>query len=48
MSADIVDELASHHEVRWLWTRGHSGQVENERADRLATAAIDTLGGRGE
>jgi ribonuclease HI len=43
-----LDELASRHEVRWLWTRGHSGHVENERADRLATTAIDTLGGRDE
>lgn len=43
-----LDELASQHEVRWQWTRGHSGHVENERADRLATSAIDTLGEPGE
>ena len=43
-----LDEVASHHEVRWLWTRGHSGHTENERADRLATTAIDTLGENGQ
>jgi ribonuclease HI len=28
------------HDVRWRWLRGHSGDRWNERADRLATAAI--------
>jgi ribonuclease HI len=28
------------HEVRWHWTRGHAGDRWNERADRLASAAI--------
>ena len=39
-----LDAAASNHEVLWLWTRGHSGHVENERADFLATSAIDSLG----
>jgi ribonuclease HI len=38
-----LDEAASRHEVRWSWVRGHSGHPENERADRLATAAADRL-----
>ena len=38
-----LDEAASKHDVQWLWTRGHSGHVENERADVLATSAIDSL-----
>ena len=42
-----LDELASRHNVQWLWTRGHNGHIENERADRLATMAIDTLGEQG-
>lgn len=27
------------HEVDWRWVRGHTGNVENERCDRLAMAA---------
>jgi ribonuclease HI len=28
------------HKVRFVWVRGHAGHDENERADRLAVAAI--------
>ncbi|MDD5586237.1 MAG: ribonuclease HI [Alphaproteobacteria bacterium] len=28
------------HDVKFFWVRGHNGHPENERADRLATAAI--------
>jgi ribonuclease HI len=28
------------HRVEWLWVRGHSGHVENERVDQLARQAI--------
>ncbi len=38
-----IDELAGRHDVEWHWVRGHSGHEENERADRLAVAAIDRL-----
>jgi ribonuclease HI len=30
---------AKPHQVEWLWVRGHSGDVMNERVDELATAA---------
>ncbi len=32
-------EAAKPHEVDWVWVRGHSGDVMNERADVLATEA---------
>ena len=38
-----LDELVSAHEVEWHWVNGHAGHPENERADRLATAAIARL-----
>ena len=43
-----LDELVGAHEVEWHWVKGHAGHPENERADRLATAAIGRLrrGGR--
>jgi ribonuclease HI len=30
---------ASQHKIEWRWVRGHAGDVMNERADALATAA---------
>lgn len=38
-------EAAKRHEVDWRWVRGHAGDPMNERADRLATAAREALGG---
>ena len=32
----ILDAMAPH-EIEWLWVRGHSGDVNNERVDGLAT-----------
>lgn len=34
---------ASRHEVTWVHVRGHQGEVNNERADGLATGAIDAV-----
>ncbi|MCA1778351.1 MAG: ribonuclease HI [Xanthomonadaceae bacterium] len=34
-----LDRAAARHQVEWHWVRGHSGHPENDRADRLATAA---------
>jgi len=39
-----LDEAADRHDVTWEWVKGHAGHPENERADALARAAIDTLG----
>ena len=38
-----LDELAHEHSVEWHWVRGHSGHVENERADALANRGIDEM-----
>lgn len=35
-----LDEVAQLHRVEWRWVEGHSGHVENERADALARGAI--------
>lgn len=31
-----LDQLNSKHAVKWNWVKGHSGNIWNERADRLA------------
>jgi ribonuclease HI len=38
-----LDAAAARHEIEWIWVEGHSGHVENERADALARAAIKSL-----
>ena len=43
-----LDALAAKHRVQWKWVRGHSGHVENERADVLANRGVESalLGSR--
>ena len=38
-----LDELCETHNVDWRWVKGHSGHLENERADALANRGIDEL-----
>jgi ribonuclease HI len=40
---EALAALAARHEVTWHWVKGHSGHVENERADELANQGIDAL-----
>jgi ribonuclease HI len=42
-----LDRLITGHDIDWHWVRGHSGIAGNERVDRLANAAIDTLSRQG-
>ena len=35
-------ELCERHQVEFRWVRGHSGDVENERCDHLASACART------
>ena len=42
---DLI-EAAARHKVRWEWVRGHSGHVENERVDRLASDAANEAGAK--
>ena len=36
-------EAARPHAIDWKWVKGHAGHAENERADALANAAIETM-----
>lgn len=36
-------EAAQGHELTFHWVKGHAGHPENERCDRLATAAADRM-----
>lgn len=41
----VLHHLTQAHDVTWRWVKGHAGDPLNERADRLATAAREALGG---
>jgi ribonuclease HI len=36
------------HQITWRWVQGHAGNELNERADRLAVAALNAAGLRGQ
>jgi ribonuclease HI len=43
---DLWEQLeheVARHSIEWHWVKGHSGNVGNERVDRLATQAIDAV-----
>ena len=40
-----LDALAQLHDVAWHWVKGHSGHVENDRADELARRGLEEVRG---
>ena len=36
-----LDQARAVHEIEWIWVRGHSGDVGNERADQLANRGVE-------
>jgi ribonuclease HI len=38
-----LDELAQHHDIEWLWVKGHAGHNGNERADELANRGVESV-----
>jgi ribonuclease HI len=34
-----LDHLASQHQIKWTWTKGHADHEDNNRCDELATRA---------
>ncbi|WP_425484944.1 ribonuclease HI [Amycolatopsis anabasis] len=35
-----LDAAIGRHQVEWLWVKGHAGNPDNERADRLAVRGV--------
>jgi ribonuclease HI len=42
-----LDSLTQKHEITWEWVKGHSTDPDNNRCDRLASAAARTNGANG-
>ena len=36
-------ELSKMHKINWQWVKGHSGDIGNELADKLANKGIESL-----
>lgn len=40
---EALEKAAEPHAVEWRWVKGHAGNEGNERADALASRAIDHM-----
>ncbi|MGH8755376.1 MAG: RNase H family protein, partial [Burkholderiales bacterium] len=38
-----LDELASKHQIEWVWVEGHAGDEGNEHADSLANLGVESV-----
>jgi len=41
-----LDGLAQQHTIKWIWVKGHAGDVGNERADGLANQGVEQVLGQ--
>ena len=39
----LLDELASKHQIEWVWVEGHAGDEGNEHADNLANLGVESV-----
>jgi len=42
-----LDEATRRHQIDWRWVKGHAGDPDNERADKLASDAAIAAGKSG-
>ena len=42
-----LDEATRRHRIEWRWVKGHAGDADNERVDRLASDAAVAAGRAG-
>lgn len=43
-----LEAQVARHTVTWVWVKGHSGDVGNEKADELANRGVDATRATGE
>lgn len=41
---ELLDQLASEHQLSWHWVKGHAGNPGNTRADALANRGVERFG----
>ena len=39
----LLDQLNIKHKISWQWVKAHSGNLNNERVDRLARAEAESI-----
>jgi ribonuclease HI len=37
----LLDDLVTHHQIHWTWTKGHALHEDNNRCDELARRAAE-------